>query len=272
MGRESILESQPPVYSHNTDTIALTTGSASVVGTSTTFTDLTIGQVIAYFNGGPTIVLYGVIASITDDTHLTLKANATVTIPSTSFYTATINTPFFIGDNTVLRRAVLEAGINSSNQILKTAGGRGAISKEEGILLKTLYVRLPFQYTMASSSFAIDLFYCDPADSTNVINTIDTIGEGDSLGFFIPIENTEIEVNAYIPPPSSGRMSYLGLTKWSIGYAIRGSETDPYASMVLEETKESVSQVNAPDELNGVVLPIYIGARIVHAETQITVS
>lgn len=90
-------------------TAALTSGSAAVVGTSTTFTALTAGDTIVFTNG-----FRGVIQTITDNTHLTLTANSASTTSGLGFSTKRL----YFGNSVNGARPANGAKIRVPNMIL----------------------------------------------------------------------------------------------------------------------------------------------------------
>lgn len=76
----SLSGSNNPTGINVTGTIATTNGSPNVVGTGTHFTELTVGNAI-----GSTPISGGIL-SITDDTHMTLNANATATQSGQAYF------------------------------------------------------------------------------------------------------------------------------------------------------------------------------------------
>jgi len=275
MGRETILESLPPFYISRTGTITVTAGSKNVVGVGTTFTSESFigpGRPISYTDDAG-VTRFGIVDSITDDTNLVLVLNALSTATGVSFKGGELRSPYFIGDNTRLKSALVDPGTNdgggpfTNQRYLTTSFDGKSISADEGVLIKTIYFRLPFQYTMADSRIGITLYYCDPGNSSIKLGNIDSMGEGDGSGIFVPGENGEIEVNAYVPPPET-----LGSGgEWAIAYDIVASWPDADIDLSDNSDIPSISQVDAPDSLNGVILPCYVGARILHAKEPIIV-
>lgn len=121
---------------------------------------------------------------------------------------------------------------------------------DEGVLIKSVYIRMPYQFTLADSSLFINLYgNVNPSTTYN----FPEVGEPGSSGIPCSIENSEIEINTFIAPPPA---AVAGNLKWQIFGAI---------SVTFTGIAPAVSMVGAPTALNAATLPIYVGIKIVHA-------
>jgi hypothetical protein len=112
---------------------------------------------------------------------------------------------------------------------------------------------MPYQFTFADCQTEIAFYWYDGTTFT----FINTIG---SNGYVkIPIENSEITLNAYVPPMPGGNDYQLAYTLFN------GRNSQIAGGTNFPGIYPQVSMVNAPDDLNGQILPVVMGARIQHA-------
>lgn len=176
---------------------------------------------------------------------------------------------WFRANSDVSRAFIIRPSVDEREVCLLSAPGAGdnQISENEGILVKTVYIRLPYQYTMGAAPFQVGFYYVDTGG--NLIGRVQSIGE-DSL-VFIHRENNEVEINAFIPPPSQTVFGTPG--KWSLSATIEtsaGPDLDDDDPSIESDQLPVVSQVNGPDLLNDQQMPVIVGARILHAGTFLT--
>jgi len=147
--------------------------------------------------------------------------------------------------------------------LLKAENGRYKISSDEGVLVKSIYARLPYQYTFADGLFSIKLEYLVTGAGGAPL-TVTQIGENGEIN--IPMENVEIPVNQYIPPKG-----VAGQT-WELYGACANAMPTPWNGPVQlpNYNFSQISTVNAPTELEYTFLPIIIGVRIEHASVALT--
>jgi hypothetical protein len=266
MGIESLIETDiPKGFSLGVGTLTITAGNITVTGIGTAFlTDLESRDVL-YYTDDLGNVQYLIVKFIITDTSLQAAyapLAAATAVPFTLLPGSSFNTFYFIGDNTKKKMPILSP--NKFALPLVSRYSSGAVSKfsiNEGVLVKSIYLRLPYQFTLASNTAYVAFYYY--LHDTDSYQIIPSIGEGviDSFGVDLPLtipftnENVEIPLNAYVPPPGAG--------PWSI--AAKLLITDIFTTFSdLSFEYASVSQIDAPDSLNSIILPVHIGARIEH--------
>lgn len=265
MSIESILEHEawsaiPPT----SGTISTTNGTPNIVGVGTAFlTDLVTGDLILWTDssGNPRATQ---VKTVTDDLNVIAGANIGDTVAGASFFIikqSAITCPYFQVDNTRLKSFI----VSGQSSYLQVNGGKSQISANEGLNLKSVYFRLPYQFTMADGMVEIGFRYLDAAGVS--LGSVQTIGEN---GFIqIPVENIETPFDVYIPPPSGLATTDTWQLAASFSYAAIDLETAEGIG-IDEYVTPSVSQIDSPDALNGALLPIYIGARVIHAAQALT--
>lgn len=111
-----------------------------------------------------------------------------------------------------------------------------------GFLLESLYLRLPYQFTLADGPVYITLNGAYVA--TGIEFQFPEIGAG---SIALPIENTEVPVNQFIAAPVNGTGS------WRLRARI-------YLPLVPVLVPPAVSMLNTPAALDGLTLPVIVGA------------
>lgn len=260
MARESVIENRPfTAEPQATGTITTDVGNDAIVGVGTDFTSISDDTIVQWVDDAG-IQRSGVKKSHSDATNMIMYVACVSVSTNVDFFagggTFLPTSNYFIADNTKLRMPIISP--ESDNRMLSVAG-LGVFSFNIGCLVKSVYIRLPFQYTMSDSPLTISFSYYTNDGVPSLIGTIDTIGEGGK--FTISRENTEIDVNAYVPPPTFPNTP----SNWQIGASILGDISNPDSDFDIGTTP-SISQVNAPSALNGMVLPITIGMRVVHTD------
>lgn len=173
-----------------------------------------------------------------------------------------MNSAFF-QPTTTFPTARAFCGIGASGtleQLLKGPGGEFGIDASEGILLKSVYVRLPYQFTFAETSVPVSFAYRIYGTGGAGV-PITQIGEGGLI--HIPVENIEIPLNVYIPPKGiSGQ-------QWEIVAKLANSDaSEPDNTRYnpgLEQIYTHVSTLDMNTTIAFEFLPITIGVRMLHA-------
>ena len=252
---ESILEHQSFGYAASTS--AITVAAAATAATSTNYGNLALGDLIAYLDDAG-VQRYGQIATLPGAPNLTLETPAIAAATGTAVRIASDPTAYFFeGNNAQLKSDIVTIG--PANAILAADATKDLFSKDEGFAVKSVYLRLPYQYTLADGAYTVQLKYYTAA-GVFIANVL-TIGESGDL--LIPVENTEIAVNAFVPPAPGG-----------VDYKIHGILSQGVANIGASEQRDSglfsISNVDAPDVLNGEILQVRLGVRIVHASVALT--
>lgn len=262
---ESVIETKPwRMTASSGGTISGSAGSNAIVGVGTSFDlDLVVNEIIVFTDDGGRRAM-GQVSVITDALNITLYNNLVNAVTAASFTIiklADLKPCFFRADNTVNRSPIIGPNGGTSQMGVNTGGTfKNEININEGVLVKSAYIRMPFQYTLADSFFTLTFSYLN--SSGGFVASIDTIGEGGELQ--IPTENIEIPVNAFIPTPAGA------LTSWQIGVDLTNSLANLGSPFAVDDFDIAcASQVNGPDSLNGQLLPIFIGLRIVHAASEL---
>jgi hypothetical protein len=258
---ESVLESVPwNTGSALTGTISTTAANSALVGVGTLFTtELTVDDLIFYTdaNGLPR---NGQISAIADNLNATLRTNAKVTTAGVAYRSvasAGQTIPFFEADSTAFKKPIILTSVN--NDILKTSSLKSKISVNEGILVKSLYLRFPYQYTMSDTPITLVFAYYDNTGA--FVGFISSIGEADGV-LNIDRENGEIIINEYIAPLTD---PLLTTGTWQIGVSIINGVTNYDDNESFNYTTPHVSMLDANVDIDGNLLPITIGMRILHA-------
>jgi hypothetical protein len=274
MGIESIIE-RPPID------ISLVAGQVVAAIGNTTITDalaggvwggaFSAGDLVQWIDNGG-LVQSGVVQTANLDTLVLNVAPTTVSSGGvTNLIYQVQNSPDWFIPDSAYPQAVIHAGFDGvgggsmANDHLETESGLFKIDADEGVLIKSLYIRNPYQFTWADGRVSLELAYrlTSVGGAPIVLTTI-----GENGNFVMPIENQEVPVNAFVPSPD-------GITAgdtWEI-YAKIGN-TIPTAAIVNPAPPDYqyayVSTVNMPAILEGSIQPLFIGARIIHAATVLT--
>jgi len=258
MSIESILEHQH--YAFTGSTSLITTAVGSVNAQATNYGNLTIGDLIQYIDDAGA-VRYGEVAALPGAPNFTLETAAlSVSSGGAGNIISIESSPscyYFESNNANLKAGLVT--IDSADALLSAPTAKDTISANEGILIKSVYLRLPYQYTLADGQIFVNFRYYD--SSGVFISNIATVGEeGD---FYIPRENYEIPVNSYLPPPTPNQA-------WRLHCRIQGTVGNTGVAVQDRNYGALISCVNAPNSLNGVIMPVTMGVRIVHAATVLT--
>lgn len=250
---ESILELPPWQPSAGTGTITTAASSDAVVGVGTDFDpEVTVDDLISWTDDAG-VLRIGMVKTVTDDTNIVLYDDAVSVATGVAFsILGPTSVPWFVANSANFKSPIINC--------VEGVGVFGAqdaslINSNEGVFIKSIYMRFPYQYTMADTPIALALSYFDNASPGIRQGPITTVGE-DGI-FMMTRENNEIPVNAYVPPQS-------GASTYQIGVTISGALDDPEGTINPHRTAQ-VSQINGPSDLDNIVLPIYIGIRVVHA-------
>lgn len=263
---ESLIETKPITNSTpgGGGTVTTAIGNKTIIGTLFQTNNLGPGDLLWYLDdAGKQQML--VINTVASEISATVKT-APLTVTTANDYDISevlsdVSSGYVIANNANDKAMIASGGFNAmflrSPKNFKTL-----FSRDEGVLLKTIYMRLPYQFTMASSPISL-LFTYRQFDGS-LLGIITAIGEANLAGtatdgLFIPVENSEIDVNVYIQPPTNSPAG-----GWGIGIQI--DETgDLDDGIEVTDAQASISMVSAPDTFNGKLLPVIIGARILHA-------
>lgn len=261
MPKETIIEHAPWVPAELTGTITTAIGSPNLVGVGTLFTAELAVNSIVYWTDDNGLLKMGQVASITNDLLLALHNNCISVATGVSpiaILAANQTVSFFRADNGAINAPLIRQAFA---QAALQANGKSLISEDEGVLLKSVFIRMPYQYTLADSIYILRFYYAD--GSNNSLGAISEIGEG--LGEFqIPVENIETPVNIYIPPPVTPTNTWQIMCQFLYARDNLGIGVTPF------DVVPRVSQIDGPDNLNSVFLAVFAGARIEHASIALT--
>lgn len=250
MSIESILEHQDFGYAASTS--AITVAAGATAATATNYGNLSAGDLIAYLDDAG-IQRFGQIAALPGAPNVTLETAAIAAATAKAVRIGNDQTSYFFEANNAQLKSDIVT-IPSANALLSAPNAKSLFSKNEGFDLKTVYLRLPYQYTLADGAYVVSFKYYTAAGA--FIANVQTVGELGAI--YLSRENTEIEVNAFVPP-APGAVDYKIHGILSQGVANIG------ASEQLDSGLFSISNVDAPDVLNGSILQVKLGMRIQHA-------
>ena len=260
---ETILETLPPAFGANiTGTLTIAADATAVVGVGTDFvSDLTVGQVLSFVDGGG-ILRNIVITVITDTTNLTIAVAVTSIVTTKAFQVVTPASPFFIVDDPqnegLPKNRIYNIATNPS--LFASANGVLDFSFNNGVLIKSMYVRLPYQFTLADNNLVIRL-----ETFTSSGQVVESITQFGTDGFLhLPIENIEVPLNTYIPVPAD---AVANSDIWHIRAKVQNSVGTDINETVSDHSQRlaAVSNISVPTVLTGQLLPVIIGMRVVHA-------
>jgi len=260
MSIESLLETQPFLYTVSGQLATAVVGNAQISVASTV--GFAHDSIIAYVDNAG-LLQFHTINTIDNPLQFTCYQAARAAAAGgvgNIIYNITMQSDF-VQVRTDRTEQVIRMGGGiggGQNGNLLSVSGLSKISANEGILVKSVYMRLPYQFTLGSNGASMQLFNRLAAvGGPGVVVT--TLGENGLIK--LPIENTEIPVNAYIPP--------LGIN-WQLISVINGlvkPETGALPSPAVSGALAHVSMINVPASLNYQYLPVIVGMRIVHAAT-----
>jgi hypothetical protein len=260
---ESVLESVPWDLSQGpkTGTISTNMGNTNLNGSGTLFTlELNVDDII-FYRDNSNVFRNGQIVSISSDT----TANFRTMPPATSSmmeYRA-ISAPlqkinYFFSDDSKPRCPIVTNA--ADNDILKTVNGKSKISVNEGVLIKSIYLKFPFNFRPSDSPLNVTVKYYDNTNS--FVKVVSKIGEEDGI-FSVAKQDQEIIINSYIKPLLPTETD----STWQLGIGISNGTT--HYDDVITDTylTPQVSVVDTPSVLNKTLFPLAIGCRILHADT-----
>ena len=271
MTKEALLETQaaPSIGANLTGTLnALAVGTNAIVGAGTNFDpEITVGDIISFLDTAGTRRYY-TIATRTDDTNLvTSQAITTVSGAGINFQVASMNSPYIIGGDVNAVNPNQLPIYGNANFNLMAANPLNAalatveqwIDENEGVKLNSMYMRLPYQYTMSSSQIMYQLVYRDRTGASFV--AVPEVGI--TGGFNITIENQEMPMdNIYIPPYS---VAIANENRYGFRTTVPGSRTNQTdIGPAIIGSEPTISAVNAPSALDGELMPIVFGLKFRH--------
>jgi len=255
---------------------ALAAGNTAVVGTGTNFTtagpsstSLAANDILEITDATTGRVIYVTVASVTDATNLTLVENTVRDIAALSTWKKLDGgSPYFIsGDSKTSGELPTKYRVyQDGNTSLKGQNSTSPlyINGDEGVLVKSIYVRMPYQYTLADTFLGVNFAYSSKT-SPGTTNNIPQIGVNGFVN--INIENTEIPVNAYVPPYD---VLSSGIGLWNFKISIYNATVGQNTALATPEDLPMVSGINVPASLAQEMLPIVIGVRILHGNALVT--
>lgn len=279
MIREQLLETLSPLVlgANLSGTISAAAGGVAVVGAggSDFVNELSPGDIISVIdNTGKRI--YKTVDNIGGAAALNVCDNFTNAVAAGSNYQKpVISSPYFFASDATATQYPNKVPVymppphpTNANvgKMLPPNALRAAIptywiSQNEGILIKSVYLRLPYQYTMADGPISISFFYYDERGLSNA--RITNLGNNGAI--FAQVENIEIPVNTYVPPWT---LAVNNNVRWGIAAFIEGAtdSQDDYGSMLQPNMQGGpyVSIVDAPAALAGELLTLAVGMRITH--------
>lgn len=260
---ESILETKWNTFGTNrTGTITTAVASTALVGVGTTFTTtLTAGDVISYVDDAG-VLRNMTILSVTDNTNAVLATGAPSVAGGVVFQIVTRRTPSFIVDDPnsegLPRNRIYKTATNA--EMTSDDQGTEHFSFNNGILIKSMYLRLPYQFTLGDNRVVVEFESLTlNGNVTQALTELGSFGE-----IHVPIENIEVPLNSYIPVPDD---AVDNSDVWSIRANVKNVVGSDINAAVSDhgEGDAVVSNINVPSILTGQLLPIIIGLRVVHA-------
>ena len=156
MSIESVIETPPLDFSTGTATITTSIGSATITGTN--LTTLTVGMILFWLDDAG-VTRMGLLATITDATNGALANNALSVATAKALNSSLQASPIFRADNAV-NSVAIQPAIATATRFLQIRG-KDNISQDEGVRLKELYVRFPYQCTMGQNGLVVAFQYFD---------------------------------------------------------------------------------------------------------------
>jgi len=271
--REGFFETNPaPTIGADVTSLlnAIAVGATAIVGAGGNFVnEFAVGDILTFVDTAGERQYY-TISLITDGTNLTIaQAARSISGVGTAVGIATFNTNYVVVRNALnltypLADPVLGqigGGLTSGHRMNAPSLTGGAfidsISPNEGINLKTLYIRNPYQHTWGQTSFMVSLFKVSDTSGAHILIT--QFGVNGTA--FIPMENTETSIDVYIPPLTTGR--------WGLAALISNSNLtqNTIQSVAVDNIQARLSNINVPVSMDGLILPIVIGVRFTYGLT-----
>lgn len=286
--RESVIETLTVANLTTVGNVTGTAGSTTITGTgfNSTFSNINIAQTLEFIDDTGRLLTYAV-ASRTNDTTLELFSPLKNAVTGNEGFTQNYqSSPWVIQPDPklqVIRPDRLLIYGSSNNNLyggtnFSPFGGDGdyqlfrLLSPNEGILLKSIYMTLPYQYTMSGSGITVEMRYTNTENFSTAISGIGTEGR-----LQISQENVEIPINQYIRLPTLADEGDDYSAGWGLSMSILDASQSPVNSDLRIDDSDrfgasfpSISRVNAPEstdvnsDLENTFLPIKLGARIVH--------
>ena len=268
MSIESLIETHPLRFVYESGGLdTITTTARSNILTGSGFSLLGANYIIKTVDDTGKIV-YFAIKSVDSDNQMTAANNSTSDITAASFEyslaaVGNLLSPYFLCDNTQKKVDLFQTEISALGSSATSVSSPVVFTRKtrfnlnEGVLVKSLYAKLPYQYTLADTALLLRLFYTLPSGAMSTI--ISNISEGSDSMIPLVAENVEIPIDAYVPPPPS---TFIG-SDWGIGVQVNCVRPS-LQNALNENLLATISQIDAPDIMNGYILPVIIGARIQH--------
>lgn len=256
MSIESILETQHFGYALSTS--ALTVAAGSVNATATNYGNLTVGDLIRYLDDAG-VLRYGQIAALPGAPNVTLETAAqAATTAKTMSLQSTPTTRFFESNNAVTKVGLVN--VAAAQMEMRAPNGLRTFNQHEGFTIKSVYVRLPYQYTFADGQVDIEFQYFSTAGA--FIANVQTVGELGAI--YVQVENIEIPVNGFVPALA---LPFAANQNYRIHAFMQSSIANIGVDATADQQSPTISCLDAPAALNGAIIPITIGMRIEHAAT-----
>jgi hypothetical protein len=266
----------------STGTITLTSGLNTLTGAATTFTvEYVVGDVFAVIDDAGRLRMY-TIDTILSNTSATIVGTAWSTTTTKAYSRVNPMTPYIVGSDpatsTITPNKYFIYQKSTTNQLIELGSPLivsdntdsipiGVININEGITVESFYVTLPFQYTMSDSALSVKFYYVDANDSNSDLITV--LGGSNSQPYLtFPVENAEIPLNIFIPPPPveqypDGWLIYCKINV-SLESQLDGASAQSFADTTFRGTQSTVSAVNEPASLAGEFMGVKIGIRVRH--------
>lgn len=243
---------------------AAVAGANALVGTGTNFNGLTVGDVLEIIDATTGRPIYVTLQTITDALNVVIVGTLVRDIAvGSTWHKLSISSPYFVVDDPATAAAfptkfrIYNGGVSIplKNQASTT---NVFINQHEGVLVKSIYVRMPYQFTLADTYLAVRFRYSDQSLPLVFVNMVDL---GISGVVAVPLENVEVPVNKYVRPY---QVVSAGTTNWNFNIQIFNASADQRSAILNEEDVPYVSEINTPASLDREFLPIVVGIRIVH--------
>jgi len=227
---------------------------ATAPGNLIRITDAVSGQVSVY-----------TVATYVDGENITIVGTTVRAIANNSTWEMLLASSWYFVDRDPVNvtayplKNVVYSGV-AARTILTPVGDTAApkyINYDEGVLVKSVYARLPYQYTLADTWLGLKLVYKRKGSTS--VETITTMPEILS----IPVENVEIPVNIYVPPMPAGITNSDNWT-FAVNEPNTGMPNNQTVALTNPDEIPWISAVNAPAAMDREILPIVIGLRIQH--------
>ena len=270
--KEALLETLAPFSrsANLTGTITCAAGANNIVGVGTLFTtELAVGDIVTMVDTTGKLI-YKTILAIANDLLCTTVDNFVTAVAALSvLQTATVSSPYIFTSDDAAPLYPDKVPIYGGTTLfplmapnpIRLAVAPQWFDNSEGIEVKSVYMRLPYQHTMADGPIDISFFQIDEVGAVNTI--ISEIGVAGEL--FMQMENIEIPINKYVPPYA---VAIANGVRWGISVVVQGSALtqNTYGAQSVNNRQGGpyLSQVNAPAALADELLCVCIGMRLTH--------